>query len=82
MCHKILPSHYLSVFIVLESTNLSAIMSSYCGSPSVGKTDYAWRKVCRKKVASDRLSVNGCHDPIGKKINEREYVCRNQESNP
>jgi hypothetical protein len=45
-------------------------MSSYCGSPSVGKTDYAWRKVCRKKVAS----VNGCHDPIAKKINEREYV--------
>jgi hypothetical protein len=35
-----------------------------------------------KKVASDRLSVNGCHDPIGKKINEREYVCRNRESNP
>jgi hypothetical protein len=48
-------------------------MSSYCDSPSVGKTDYAWHKVCRKKVASDRLSVNGCHDPI-EKNNEREYV--------
>jgi hypothetical protein len=57
----------MSVVIVLESTNLSAIMSSYCGCPSVGKTDYAWRKVCREKVASDRLSVNGCHDPIAKK---------------
>jgi hypothetical protein len=50
----------------LESTDLSAIMSSYCGSSYVGKNDYAWRKVCREKVASDRMSVNGCHDP-GKK---------------